>query len=373
MVSGDCPDVGIGGLLSTGGTGYTTRKYGIAINNVINYEIVLASGGIVNASFTENRDLFDVLRGSGASSFGIVTCVTASLAPLEAKYALVEIKVQPSSMGEWLQYFFSIASSLDENVMFLYSYLMPDYIMIHGAIAGNSFLNKTKQAEIVDSIIDGAEKKSVTIIENKVIEVSYSDLYLHTYGADALIKATTPKSTWKRDFRADENDGHVGIMSGFVCSQDVPLGVFEQLEEHYYNPDTNHILQSYHLGTNVELFGGEQFPDDSYGIFMGKGCQGIVTTYPSKTDDQETNDEIKEFQQGFWDILRPYTNYSYRGYEDLSEGRSDNGGQVELMEFHYGEQKYQAMEVKTKYDPQNFFKNQISIPTLDCYEQNVCL
>lgn len=41
-------------------------------DNVLNYEIVLASGEIVNANADENRDLWLALRG-GNNNFGVVT------------------------------------------------------------------------------------------------------------------------------------------------------------------------------------------------------------------------------------------------------------------------------------------------------------
>lgn len=41
-------------------------------DNVLNYEIVLASGEIVNANTNDNRDLWLALRG-GSNNFGVVT------------------------------------------------------------------------------------------------------------------------------------------------------------------------------------------------------------------------------------------------------------------------------------------------------------
>jgi len=72
MVGGTCSNVGIGGLVLAGGYGWLTGKYGLACDNLVGVEIVLANGEIVTASEEENKDLFWAVRGAGMA-FGIVT------------------------------------------------------------------------------------------------------------------------------------------------------------------------------------------------------------------------------------------------------------------------------------------------------------
>ncbi|KAJ0119822.1 fad binding domain-containing protein [Diaporthe amygdali] len=73
VVGGRVSDVGVSGLLLGGGISYFSGFRGWACDNVQNYEVVLSSGEVVNASPTENNDLFWALRGGGGSNFGIVT------------------------------------------------------------------------------------------------------------------------------------------------------------------------------------------------------------------------------------------------------------------------------------------------------------
>ena len=69
---GRCGSTGVGGLILGGGILYYAAKVGFVADNVINFEVVLASGMIVNANRSSNSDLYTALKGGG-SNFAAVT------------------------------------------------------------------------------------------------------------------------------------------------------------------------------------------------------------------------------------------------------------------------------------------------------------
>src|SRR5690606_3377873 len=77
---------GIGGITLGGGMGYLSRKGGLTIDNLIEADIVLATGERVITNKSSHPDLFWSIRGGGGN-FGIVVSFTFNLIPVKNVYA----------------------------------------------------------------------------------------------------------------------------------------------------------------------------------------------------------------------------------------------------------------------------------------------
>jgi FAD/FMN-containing dehydrogenase len=73
---GGCTDVGVAGLVQSGGFGSFSRGFGTAAAGLLEAEIVTADGAIRIANACTNPDLFWALKGGGGGSWGAVTRVT---------------------------------------------------------------------------------------------------------------------------------------------------------------------------------------------------------------------------------------------------------------------------------------------------------
>jgi len=82
LPTGDCPTVGLGGLVTGGGFGYATRHFGLTLDFLLEATVVTAQGDTLTASETVNPDLFWAVRG-GAGCTGVVTDVVLNTVALE--------------------------------------------------------------------------------------------------------------------------------------------------------------------------------------------------------------------------------------------------------------------------------------------------
>jgi hypothetical protein len=91
---------GVAGLTLSGGHGYLSRQYGLAVDCLLEADVVLADGSFVTASETANQDLFWALRGGGGN-FGVVTSFLFQAHPASMVYGgpiIWELKDAPTVM-----------------------------------------------------------------------------------------------------------------------------------------------------------------------------------------------------------------------------------------------------------------------------------
>ena len=80
VVGGNCPTVGIaGGYTQGGGLGPLASKFGLAADQVLEWEVVTADGKLLTATPEQNADLFWALNGGGGGTFGVVASLTVKV------------------------------------------------------------------------------------------------------------------------------------------------------------------------------------------------------------------------------------------------------------------------------------------------------
>jgi FAD/FMN-containing dehydrogenase len=85
-VTGTCTAVGMTGLTLGGGYGPLIGRFGLALDNLVGAEVVLADGRLVVADDRNEAELFWALRGGGGN-FGVVTAMRHRLHRMSTVYS----------------------------------------------------------------------------------------------------------------------------------------------------------------------------------------------------------------------------------------------------------------------------------------------
>lgn len=81
-VGGTCADVGISGLVLSGGIGPLIRRVGLTCDTLVSFEMVDANGNILQVTKdNEHKDLFWATCGGGGGNFGIITSLVINIYP----------------------------------------------------------------------------------------------------------------------------------------------------------------------------------------------------------------------------------------------------------------------------------------------------
>ena len=122
-VTGSCGAVGMAGLTLGGGYGPLIGRFGLALDNLIAADVVLADGRIVTAERGREEELLWALRGGGGN-FGVVTAMCVRLHDL------------PNVVSGMLVYPFSEAKTVLRRYADVVS-AMPEELTVQvGAVAG---------------------------------------------------------------------------------------------------------------------------------------------------------------------------------------------------------------------------------------------
>src|SRR5690606_2881313 len=103
---GSSPDVGAVGYTLGGGCGWLGRRYGLAVDRVRSFRVVLADGSRVGASAEEHPALFWAVRGGGHGSLGVVVEMEIELVEVAEVYGgnlLCPIEMATEVFGRYSQ------------------------------------------------------------------------------------------------------------------------------------------------------------------------------------------------------------------------------------------------------------------------------
>lgn len=90
-----------GGYVQGGGHGALSPTFGLAVDNVLQMEVVTADATLRVTNECQEADLFFALRGGGGGTFGVVTSVTYRLHPNPSNLVGAVLELNPPNGATW--------------------------------------------------------------------------------------------------------------------------------------------------------------------------------------------------------------------------------------------------------------------------------
>ncbi|KAI1826372.1 Glucooligosaccharide oxidase [Xylaria intraflava] len=346
LAHGTCPGVGIGGHFTHGGFGFSSRAWGLAMDQIVALDVVTASGQIVRASDHENTELFTAMRGA-ADSFGIVVnfYLQTQPAPETILKWTVDVPAAMRSVESAVEAFLHVqnfandASIVDRRLGFVV-YLSHDRFSMEGTYLGdqNAFTSN-----ILPALLRGFPEKELTSVQ--LCNVDWlSSLRMFAGGTDLDV--------------GDDDAEHAmffskcAVVSRPGLSGDALKRYFEYIRDKGAIAPVGYFI-------SMQLYGGADSQitantkDDA---FAHRDAMWTIQHYAYATDVYAAvfPEEGMRFVEGLNNALGA-EHGAYNNYADPSLAPG------EAQTLYYGEKLAKLKELKRKLDPGGVFSHPQSI------------
>jgi hypothetical protein len=320
---------GVGGLTLGGGIGYLSRKYGLTIDNLLEADIVLADGTFVTVNTKQNADLFWAIRGGGGN-FGIVTSFKFQAHPVKTVYGgptLWPIE-KTNEIMKWYHEFINKAP--DELNGFIATLVIP----------GPPFpepLHKKKFCGIVWCYAGDLDKADEVFKPIRAMNPLFEHVGPMPYPAiQTLFDGLLPPGMqwyWRADFFNE-------------------LGLEVSSKHLEFGSKIPTPLSQMHLYP-ISGAAGRVAKDETPWAYRDAKYAGVIV---GVDPDPANATKITDWCKDYWEALHPYSSGGTYLNFIMNEGQ-------ERIKASYKHNYDRLTKIKSKYDPNNFFRvNQNIMP-----------
>jgi FAD/FMN-containing dehydrogenase len=330
--SGIISTTGVGGLTLGGGLGHLTRKFGLAIDNLLEADMVLADGSVVTVGPDKNADLFWAIRGGGGN-FGVVTSFLFRLHPVDTVIAGPTLWSLEDSAEvlRWYREFLPKASR-DLNGFFAYLTIPP-------VAPFPEELHLKKVCGVVWCYTGPEEKAAEAFapalqVGTPLLHGPQKMPYPMFQSAFDALYAPGDQWYWKADFVRQISD--------------------EAIAEHARHGATLPTMQSTMHLYPIDGAAHDVGQNDTAWSYRDANYAFVVV---GVDHDPANNDAISTWAKTYWQALHPYSAGGAYINMMMEEGQ-------DRVKAAYRDNYDRLVEIKNTYDPTNLFRvNQNIRPT----------
>ncbi|CAA3033798.1 berberine bridge enzyme-like 15 [Olea europaea var. sylvestris] len=357
---GLCTSIGIGGHITGGAYGSMMRKYGLGADNVVDARIVDASGRILDRE-SMGEDLFWAIRGGGGASFGIILAWKVRLVPVPATVTGFTVpKTLEQGATKILHRWQQVVDKLDEDLFIRVIIFNAD-----GAQKGEKTVQTLYQALFLgraDRLLQIMNQSfpELGLTQKDCTEMSWiqSVMYVGNFPPNTPPEVLLQgKALFKDYFKAK---------SDFI-KEPIPETGLEGLWKRLLEEESPLVIWTPYGGMMSKISESEiPFPHRKGVIFK--------IQYLARWNDDKPESVTKhmEWIRKLYNYMAPYASMfpreAYVNYRDLDLGMNKNGTSfIEASSWgarYFKDNFNRLVKIKTKVDPENFFRHEQSIPPL---------
>jgi FAD/FMN-containing dehydrogenase len=326
VTGGAVGTTGVAGLTLGGGLGWLMARQGMALDNVLSVDLVLADGTLARASATEHPDLFWAVRGGGGN-FGVAGSFEFQLAPVGPTVTGGIVAWPFARARDVLRFYRKVTRDVSDDMMVFAAMLTaPDGVTKLVAIA-IGHMGASAEAEAAVAPV----KKFGSPVLDTVGAISYSAL-------NSMLDASFPKGAlnyWKSHFVDTLTDDAIETLIESFAECPTPMG--QLMLEHFHGAATRVPVDATAYALRSEGYNA-----------------AIITEW---LDPALTERCIGWARRAYEALLPLAGRQRYINY--LDEDDTTAGGSLAAV---YGPNLPRLREIKKRYDPDNFFRMNLNIP-----------
>ncbi|KAF3623962.1 Reticuline oxidase-like protein [Capsicum annuum] len=365
--AGVCPTVGIGGHVSGGGYGNMLRKFGLSVDNVLDARLVDVNGRILDRK-SMGEDVFWAIKGGGGASFGVILAFKIQLVqvPQTVTYFKVERFLDQNATDIVVQWQ-NVASKIDNN-LFIRLLIQPVTAKNKEKVEGAEDTKTIRATFIALFLGDSSTLMSLVSKEFPALGLTKKDCFQMRWIDSILLWANFDNTARPEALLNRTGDSLVFLKrkSDYVL-EPIPKDKLESIFQK--------MISLGKVGLVFNPYGGRmnEIPEDET-PFPHRA--GIIFKIQYSANWNESGlvaekdylSQIRDLYSYMTPFVSKNPRQAYLNYRDLDIGTNDQGPNSLEQGRIYGTKYFKnnfnrLVKVKSMADPQNFFKNEQSIPT----------
>lgn len=356
--AGVCPTVAVGGHLSGGGYGNMLRKYGLSVDHIVDALVVDVQGRVLDRA-AMGEDLFWAIRGGGGASFGVILAYKIQLVPVPPIVTVFRIeKGLDQNATEAVFQYQEVMQKID-NDLFIRVLLQPitkDKSRTVRATFIGMFLGDSNRLLSITS----SEFPELGLQKADCKEMSWIDSVLYWANFD---NTTSPNVLLNR---TPDSVNFLKRKSDYVKTPIPKTGLKSLWKAMIDIGKVGLVFNSYGGRMNEIAESETPFPHRAGNIF--KIQYSVNWNEEDAASDKNYIDQIRNLYSFMTPFVSSNPRESFLNYRDLDIGITDDSKNSLSQGKVYGEKYfkgnfYRLVKIKSTVDPDNFFRNEQSIPT----------